>query len=54
VADALPVGSVNVFCGDVSEDGNAQKMVEAALSFNGRVDVLVNNAAIEMNETSSN
>jgi meso-butanediol dehydrogenase/(S,S)-butanediol dehydrogenase/diacetyl reductase len=50
VADALPVGSVTAFCGDVSEDGNAQKMVEAALSFNGRLDVLVNNAAIEMNE----
>ena len=49
-ADAVPAGSVTVFCGDVSEDGNAQKMVEAALGFNGRLDVLVNNAAIEMNE----
>ncbi len=50
VADALPAGSVTVFSGDVSEDGNAQKMVEAALGFSGRLDVLVNNAAIEMNE----
>jgi meso-butanediol dehydrogenase/(S,S)-butanediol dehydrogenase/diacetyl reductase len=50
VADALPAGSVTVFSGDVSEDGNAQQMVEAALGFSGRLDVLVNNAAIEMNE----
>jgi meso-butanediol dehydrogenase/(S,S)-butanediol dehydrogenase/diacetyl reductase len=50
VADSLPAGSVTVFCGDVCEEGNAQKMVEAALGIGGRLDILVNNAAIEMNE----
>jgi meso-butanediol dehydrogenase/(S,S)-butanediol dehydrogenase/diacetyl reductase len=50
VAQSLPVGSVGVFCGDVCEEGNAQKMVDAALAFNGRLDILVNNAAIEINK----
>ncbi len=48
-ASALPADSVKVFCGDVSEEGNADKMVQAALSYNGRLDILVNNAAIEAN-----
>lgn len=50
VAQSLPAGSVSVFCGDVCEEGNAQKMVDAALAFNGRLDVLINNAAIEINK----
>ena len=50
MADALPAGSVTVFAAMSAEDGNAQKMVEAALGFSGRLDILVNNAAIEMNE----
>jgi len=50
VAASLPAGRVGVFSGDVSEDGNAQKMVEAAVALGGRLDILVNNAAIEHNE----
>jgi meso-butanediol dehydrogenase/(S,S)-butanediol dehydrogenase/diacetyl reductase len=49
VAAALPAGSVTTFVGDVSEGGAAQRMVEAALGINGRLDILVNNAAIEKN-----
>ncbi len=51
VAESLPAGSVTVFCGDVCEEGNAQKMVEAALGLTGRLDILVNNAAIEANKS---
>jgi meso-butanediol dehydrogenase / (S,S)-butanediol dehydrogenase / diacetyl reductase len=50
VAATLPAESVKIFAGNVSEDGTAQKMVEAALGFTGRLDILVNNAAIEMNK----
>jgi NAD(P)-dependent dehydrogenase (short-subunit alcohol dehydrogenase family) len=50
VAASLPSGSVTLFCGDVCEEGNAQKMVEAALGLTGRLDILVNNAAIEANK----
>lgn len=50
VAASLPADSLRVFCGDVCEDGNAEKMVEAALGFTGRLDILVNNAAIEHNK----
>lgn len=49
VAASLAPGSVSVFAGDVTEEGNAQKMVDAALSFGGQLDILVNNAAIEAN-----
>jgi NAD(P)-dependent dehydrogenase (short-subunit alcohol dehydrogenase family) len=36
--------------GDVSEEENAQKMVDTTLGINGRLDILVNNAAIEIND----
>lgn len=49
VAASLPAGAVSVFSGDVTEEGNAEKMVDAAVSFGGRLDILVNNAAIETN-----
>jgi len=49
VAASLPAGAVSVFSGDVTEEGNAEKMVDAAVSFGGRLDILVNNAAIEHN-----
>ncbi len=49
VASSLPAGSVTAFCGDVCEEGNAQRMVDAALAYYGRLDILVNNAAIEAN-----
>lgn len=51
VVASLPAGSVTPFVGDVCADGNAQKMVDAALRINGRLDILVNNAAIEDNAT---
>ncbi|NLE10748.1 MAG: SDR family oxidoreductase [Actinobacteria bacterium] len=49
VASSVPADSIAIFAGDVTEEGNAQKMVEAALGFTGRLDILVNNAAIEIN-----
>jgi NAD(P)-dependent dehydrogenase (short-subunit alcohol dehydrogenase family) len=49
VADSLPAGSVMVFAGDVCGDTTAKQMVEAALGIGGRLDILVNNAAIEQN-----
>ena len=50
VAMSLPAGSVQVCGGDVCEEGNAERMVEAALALTGRLDILVNNAAIEANK----
>jgi meso-butanediol dehydrogenase/(S,S)-butanediol dehydrogenase/diacetyl reductase len=49
VAGSLPAGSVTTLVGDVSKDGAAERMVEAALGISGRLDILVNNAAIEVN-----
>lgn len=49
VAASLPAGSVTIFVGDVCEEGNAQRMVDAAWAIGGRLDILVNNAAIEAN-----
>jgi len=46
---SLPAGSVTPFVGDVCGEGNAQRMVDAALGISGRLDILVNNAAIEHN-----
>ena len=50
VAETLPAGTVTVVTGDCCADGDAQKMVEAALGITGRLDILVNNAAIEINK----
>jgi meso-butanediol dehydrogenase/(S,S)-butanediol dehydrogenase/diacetyl reductase len=50
VAASLPAGSVTIFVGDVSEDGGAERMVDAAMAIDGRLDILVNNAAIESND----
>jgi meso-butanediol dehydrogenase/(S,S)-butanediol dehydrogenase/diacetyl reductase len=49
VAASLPAGSVKIFVGDVTDDGGAERMVEAAMAIDGRLDILVNNAAIEIN-----
>jgi meso-butanediol dehydrogenase/(S,S)-butanediol dehydrogenase/diacetyl reductase len=51
VVASLPAGTVTPFVGDVCAEGNAEKMVDAALGIDGRLDVLVNNAAIEDNAT---
>jgi meso-butanediol dehydrogenase/(S,S)-butanediol dehydrogenase/diacetyl reductase len=46
VAAALPVDACATCVGDVGDDDNAQAMVDTALSISGRLDILVNNAAI--------
>jgi NAD(P)-dependent dehydrogenase (short-subunit alcohol dehydrogenase family) len=47
VARSLPAGTVTTCSGDVTEYEDAKRMVDATLSFGGRIDVLVNNAAID-------
>jgi len=49
VARSLPSGTVVTCSGDVSNNGDAKRMVETALTFGGRLDVLVNNAAMDQN-----
>ncbi len=44
-AASLPAGTVKICRGDVSKHEDIKKMVAAALEFNGKIDVLVNNAA---------
>ncbi len=48
MAKKLPVGSVEIFAGDVSKEEDVKGMVEAAVKFGGKLDVLVNNAGISM------
>ncbi len=47
VAGSLPAGSVVTCSGDVSKYQDAQLMVETALKFGGRLDVLINNAGLD-------
>jgi meso-butanediol dehydrogenase/(S,S)-butanediol dehydrogenase/diacetyl reductase len=47
VAKSLPAGAVVTCAGDVAKLKDAKRMVETALGFSGRLDVLVNNAAID-------
>ena len=47
VAQSLPVGAAVTCAGDVREFEDAKRMVETALGFTGKLDVLVNNAAID-------
>ena len=47
VARSLPEGSVATCAGDVSDYDDAKQMVAATLELGGKVDVLVNNAAID-------
>jgi NAD(P)-dependent dehydrogenase (short-subunit alcohol dehydrogenase family) len=47
IAGSLPSGSVTTCAGDVSKYEDAKRMVEATVSFGGRIDVLVNNAGID-------
>ncbi len=44
-AATLPEGSVLTCQGDVSKEADVKRMVEKTLEFNGKIDVLVNNAA---------
>jgi len=50
VAETLPAGTVTIVTGDCCADADAEKMVEGALGLTGRLDILVNNAAIEANK----
>jgi meso-butanediol dehydrogenase/(S,S)-butanediol dehydrogenase/diacetyl reductase len=47
VAQSLPAGTVVTCAGDVTSLKDAQRMVETALGFADKLDVLVNNAAID-------
>jgi meso-butanediol dehydrogenase / (S,S)-butanediol dehydrogenase / diacetyl reductase len=47
VVRSLPAGSAAVCAGDVSNIDDAKRMVEATVAFGGKIDVLVNNAAID-------
>lgn len=49
VAQSLPSGTIVTCSGDTSKDKDAARMVEATVSFGGKIDVLVNNAAISTN-----
>ncbi len=47
LAQSLPAGTVVVCAGDVTRLEDARRMVDTALGLSGRLDVLVNNAAID-------
>ncbi len=47
LAQSLPAGSVAVCAGDVTRLDDSRRMVDTALGLTGRLDVLVNNAAID-------
>lgn len=47
VTKPLPAEAVVTCAGDVTNFGDAKRMVETALRFTGRLEVLVNNAAID-------
>jgi meso-butanediol dehydrogenase/(S,S)-butanediol dehydrogenase/diacetyl reductase len=46
VAESLPSGTVVICAGDVSKEEDVKRMVETTVKFGGKVNVLVNNAAI--------
>jgi len=46
VSRSLPAGSVVTYSGDVSKQEDVKRMVETALKFGGRLNVLVNNAGL--------
>ena len=47
VAESLPEGTVVTCAGDVTKLQDAERMVETTLGLSGKLDVLVNNAAID-------
>lgn len=49
VAGSLPPESVTICTGDVSRYEDVERMVETALTFGGRLNVLVNNAGMDQN-----
>jgi meso-butanediol dehydrogenase/(S,S)-butanediol dehydrogenase/diacetyl reductase len=53
VAQSLPLGTVKTYSGDVSNYDDVRRMVETTLTFGGRLDVLVNNAAMDQDPPAS-
>ncbi|MBN1454210.1 MAG: SDR family oxidoreductase [Anaerolineales bacterium] len=51
LTQSLPEGTVLTCAGDVTKLEDAKRMVETALKFTGKLDVLVNNAAIDSGGT---
>lgn len=47
VAQSLPSGTVSVCPGDVTKFEDCERMVNNTISFGGKIDVLINNAAID-------
>ena len=52
VASSLPEGSVKSCSADVSDESDVKRIVKTALSFEGGLHVLVNNAALDQNPAS--
>jgi len=46
VAKSLPSGTVVICQGDVAKEADVKRMVDTTVKFGGKIDVLVNNAAI--------
>jgi meso-butanediol dehydrogenase / (S,S)-butanediol dehydrogenase / diacetyl reductase len=53
VAQSLPEGSVKTCAADVSDEKDVQRILQTALSFEGGLHVLVNNAAIDQDPPAS-
>jgi len=51
VSQSLPAGTVVTCSGDVSKQEDVKRMVETALSFGGKLNVLVNNAGLDSNQS---
>lgn len=47
VAQSMPEGTVSICTGDVTKFEDCERMVDATISFGGKIDVLINNAAID-------
>ncbi len=47
VAQSLPAGTVSICAGDVTKYEDCKRMVKTTISFGGKIDVLINNAAID-------
>jgi len=47
VAQSLPTGMVSICTGDVTKFEDCERMVKTTISFGGKIDVLINNAAID-------
>jgi NAD(P)-dependent dehydrogenase (short-subunit alcohol dehydrogenase family) len=46
-AATMPAGTVGICAGDIKKEADAKAMVNAAVAFMGKLDVLVNNAGID-------